>query len=144
MVVAERETSPESVVTSAPRIKASTSLLISLKAPATPIATETPVPPLNAAATEAAPTTTEILEESSAISETLSAVITLVPVSVMNDLTWVAIRFSAPAPAPLTDTAFDVPPEAATEPAITMAFMLCIDRASIVRAPSESIPESTT
>ena len=64
------EIAPRSVVTSASAMKAETSLLISLYAPAMLIDTATPTPP-NPAARLAAPVTAEILDVSSAFRVTL-------------------------------------------------------------------------
>ena len=94
-------------------------------APATPIETATPTPP-NAAPRLAAPVSAVILEESSALTETLPAFIPAVsaPSIVLSPsikaLTSVEIVLTAPAPAPLTLTPTP-PPETAAAPATTRA-----------------------
>ena len=100
----------------------------------TPIENAAPITP-TAAATDTAPVKASIVEASAANRRTLPASmprLSLVPS--MRASTKVAMRLSAPAPAPLSDTPTK-PPDSATAPANTVASMSWSDSASIVSAP---------
>ena len=94
-----------------------------MNAIASPIATETPIAPMDAAI-DAAPAIERMLEPSSAVTSMRDALIPVAPSPSMNALTAVAILFSTKTPAPLTLTPAP-PPESATAPATTIASMVC-------------------
>jgi hypothetical protein len=83
-----------------------------------------------------------IVEVSPALTPTLAAPIPLPSFEPsMYASTSVAMRLSAPAPAPLSEAPTN-PPEIATAPAKTVAWIDWLDRASSVSAPSASTLES--
>ncbi|OQB83010.1 MAG: hypothetical protein BWX88_03616 [Planctomycetes bacterium ADurb.Bin126] len=122
-------------------MKAATLLSTTLWATPTPIDSDTPTSPTEAA-TATAPVKALIFDVSSAVRLTLSA---STPLSSLSPLTYactrVAMRFPALAPAPATATPTS-PPDSATEPEKTVASMVCSEKASSVRAPAASALES--
>ena len=118
-------------------IEAATSLLISLKASDRPIEAAMPVELPNPTASEAAPAMASILDESTATTSTLSAVMPALPSPSMAAFTSVRILFSAYAPAPLAATPTCPPPPTPTAPASTIELMLAVSLARTVRSSEE-------
>ncbi len=93
-----------------------------------------PLTPPSAAARAAEPVNAVIAEESSAWTLTLAARMPVAPSPLMEAWTWEAIRLRAVDPAPARPIA-TTPAEIATEPATTVAVIVCVASASMVSAP---------
>ena len=138
-----------SVKPGASLINAVTSLRISLRASATPIATATPALP-TAAARDAAALMTVMWDLSVAERMTSAAVIPCVAETLLEGATpsieastFVAMKFFADVPAPASPTP-NPPPEIAAEPAPTPAVILAVEEAVCVRSPFALMLESVT
>ena len=144
-VVASIRTSPPVVVTTAPATYAATSAFTSLSAMDRPIEIETPAPdPPTDPATEAAPATARIRDESSARISRIDASTVSPAVVAMNALTSVAILFSVNTPAPLRATPAVPPPDSAAAAATTTASMIVLEATVSVSAPAASTLDSRT
>ena len=129
-------------VTSASAMKAETPLSMVLVAIDTPMATDSPPRP-NEAAIEAAAVSAVMVDRSAAlmlmpVAEMMERVV-LTPS--MNAATSVAMRFSLAAPAPLRPAAM-APPEIATEPATTKASRSIRLFAATAKVPAAVMPVS--
>src|SRR5262249_23321273 len=100
-----------------------------------PMDTDTATAPANDTANDAAPVFALIVDASLAVTLTLPASMPVAPSPSMNAATFVPIRFSVAAPAPLSPTP-TVPTPTAADPATTIASIVCSEVALIASAPA--------